>query len=42
MQSRTLKKGERQDLVEQTESEMEILLEYLPKQLDEAEIEKNS
>ncbi|NMA85902.1 MAG: GatB/YqeY domain-containing protein [Tissierellia bacterium] len=34
------KKGERQDLVEQTESEMEILLEYLPKQLDEAEIEK--
>ena len=34
------KKGERQDLVEQTEREIEILLEYLPKQLDEAEIEK--
>ena len=34
------KKGERQDLVELTEKEMEILLEYLPKQLTEAEIEK--
>ena len=34
------KKGERQDLVELTEKEMEILLEYLPKQLTEEEIEK--
>mgnify|MGYP000961837519 CR=1 FL=1 len=34
------KKGERQDLVELTEKEMEILLEYLPKQLTEVEIEK--
>ncbi|NLX61783.1 MAG: GatB/YqeY domain-containing protein [Tissierellia bacterium] len=32
------KKGQRQDLVEQTEKEMEILLEYLPKQLSEDEI----
>ena len=34
------KKGERQDLVELTEKEIEILLEYLPKQLTEEEIEK--
>ena len=34
------KKGERQDLVELTEKEMEILLEYLPEQLTEEEIEK--
>lgn len=34
------KKGERQDLVELTEKEMEILLEYLPKQLTEEEIKK--
>mgnify|MGYP000888642153 CR=1 FL=1 len=34
------KKGERQDLVELTEKEMEILLEYLPKQLTEAEVEE--
>lgn len=32
------KKGQRQDLVEQTEKEMEILLEYLPKQLSEDDI----
>jgi uncharacterized protein YqeY len=31
-------KGNRQDLVEQTKSEIEILLEYLPKQLTEEEI----
>lgn len=31
-------KGNRQDLVEQTRSEIEILLEYLPKQLTEEEI----
>ena len=31
-------KGNRQDLVEQTNSEIEILLEYLPKQLTEEEI----
>ncbi len=34
------KKGERQDLVDLTEKEIEILLEYLPKQLTEDEIEK--
>lgn len=34
------KKGQRQDLVEQTEKEMEILLEYLPKQLSEDDIRK--
>lgn len=31
-------KGNRQDLVEETKSEIEILLEYLPKQLTEDEI----
>ncbi|NLY78076.1 MAG: GatB/YqeY domain-containing protein [Tissierellia bacterium] len=34
------KKGNRQDLVELTEKEMEILLEYLPKQLTDEEIEE--
>ncbi|MCF6461082.1 GatB/YqeY domain-containing protein [Clostridium sp. Cult3] len=34
------KKGERQDLVELTQKEIDILLEYLPKQLTEEEIEK--
>lgn len=34
------KKGSREDLVSLTESEIEILLEYLPKQLSEEEIEK--
>lgn len=34
------KKGSREDLVQLTESEMEILLEYLPKQLTEDEVEK--
>ena len=34
------KKGERQDLVDLTEKEIEILLEYLPRQLTEEEIEK--
>ncbi len=34
------KRGQRQDLVEQTEKEMEILLEYLPKQLSEEDIRK--
>lgn len=33
-------KGQRQDLVEQTEKEMEILLQYLPKQLTEDEIKE--
>lgn len=33
-------KGERQDLVELTKKEMDILLGYLPKQLTEGEIEK--
>lgn len=33
-------KGGRQDLVEQTEKEIEILLEYLPEQLTEEEIEE--
>ena len=31
-------KGNRQDLIEQTEAEMEILLGYLPKQLTEEEL----
>lgn len=34
------KKGERQDLVDLTEKEIAILLEYLPEQLTEDEIEK--
>lgn len=34
------KKGQRQDLVELTEKEMEILLQYLPKQLSEEEVEE--
>jgi uncharacterized protein YqeY len=34
------KKGSRQDLVDTTESEIEILLEYLPEQLNEEEVEK--
>ena len=34
------KKGNRQDLVELTENEIEILLEYLPEQLTEEELEK--
>lgn len=32
------KKGNRQDLIEQTQSEIEILLDYLPQQLTEEEI----
>lgn len=34
------KRGERQDLVDLTNREMEILLEYLPEQLSEEEVEK--
>lgn len=34
------KKGDRQDLVDLTESEIEILLKYLPQQLTEDEVEK--
>lgn len=34
------KKGNRNDLVEQTEKEIEILNEYMPEQLSEEEIEK--
>lgn len=34
------KKGDRQDLVDLTESEIEILLKYLPDQLTEEEVEK--
>ncbi len=34
------KKGQRQDLVELTENEIEILLQYLPKQLSEEEVEE--
>lgn len=34
------KKGNRQDLVDLTEKEIDILLEYLPKQLSEEELEK--
>lgn len=33
-------KGSREDLVNQTRAEMEILLEYLPKQLTENEVEQ--
>lgn len=34
------KKGSREDLVNLTEAEIEILLEYLPKQLTEEEVEE--
>lgn len=34
------KKGSREDLVQLTEAEIEILLEYLPKQLTEVEVEQ--
>lgn len=34
------KKGQRQDLVDLTEKEMEFLLKYLPEQLSEEEIEE--
>ena len=34
------KKADRQDLVEQTESEINILKEYLPKQLSKEEVEQ--
>lgn len=34
------KRGSREDLVKQTESEIEILLEYLPRQLSEEELEE--
>lgn len=34
------KRGSREDLVSQTEAEIEILLEYLPKQLTEDEVEQ--
>jgi uncharacterized protein YqeY len=34
------RKGERQDLIDLTEKEIQILLEYLPKQLSEEEVEK--
>ncbi len=34
------KKGQRQDLVELTEKEIDILLQYLPEQLSEGEVEK--
>lgn len=34
------KKGNRQDLVDLTEKEIQILLEYLPKQLTEEELKK--
>ena len=34
------KKGNRQDLIDKTQSEIEILKEYLPKQLTEEEIEE--
>lgn len=33
-------KGDRQDLVELTEKEIDILLEYLPKQLSEEEVDE--
>jgi len=33
------KKAEREDLVEETEAEIEVLKEYLPQQLSEEEIE---
>ncbi|WP_352419851.1 GatB/YqeY domain-containing protein [Proteiniborus sp.] len=34
------KKGQRQDLVELTEKEIDILLEYLPRQLSESELDE--
>lgn len=34
------RKGNRDDLIEQTEKEMDILLEYLPEQLGEEEVEE--
>ena len=34
------KKGDRQDLVDQTNEEIEILLNYLPKQLSEEELKE--
>ncbi len=34
------RKGDRQDLIDLTESEIEILLKYLPKQLSEEEVEE--
>ncbi|HMM70459.1 MAG TPA: GatB/YqeY domain-containing protein, partial [Gudongella oleilytica] len=34
------RRGNRQDLVDLTEAEMSILLEYLPKQLSEEEVEQ--
>lgn len=34
------KKGQREDLVQLTENEIDILLEYLPKQLSEEEVEE--
>lgn len=34
------KKGERKDLVKKEEEEMEILMQYLPKQLSKEEVEK--
>lgn len=34
------KRGQRQDLVELTEKEIDILLEYLPKQLTESELDE--
>ena len=34
------KKGNREDLVKQTEDEMEILLEYLPKQLSQEDLKE--
>jgi hypothetical protein len=34
------KKGERQDLIEETQQKIRILQEYLPQQLDDAELKK--
>lgn len=34
------RKGERQDLIDETEKEIEILLDYLPEQLSEVELEE--
>lgn len=34
-------KGNRQDLIEQTEKEVEILNEYMPEQMSQEEIDKN-
>ena len=34
------KKGKREDLVKQTEDEMKILLEYLPKQLSQEDLKE--